>query len=231
MVNWASMNELILAGALFVIAHLGVSSTPLRGVLVRSISERGYLGVYSVLAVVTLVYLILTYNSSSHVEFLWPPQPALRGVAFAVMPIAFVFAFGGFLTKNPTAVGQEGQVKTVGQGAGLLRITRHPFQWAVVLWAIVHILANGDAASVIFFGSLGTLSLVGSFLIDLKKARTMGADWVPFAGATSNIPFVAILTSRNRFVMRELYAPIGVGLAAYVLVVWGHRYVSGVALF
>jgi uncharacterized membrane protein len=147
------------------------------------------------------------------------------------MPIAFIFALGGFLTRNPTAVGQEKQVKSVGQGAGLLRITRHPFQWAVVLWASVHIAANGDAASVIFFGSLGALSLIGSFLIDVKKARTMGPDWAAFAGATSNLPFLAILSSRNRLVMRELYAPIAVGFVAYVIVLWGHRYISGVALF
>src|SRR5262245_24903057 len=147
------------------------------------------------------------------------------------MPIAFIFALVGFLTRTPAAVGQEGQVKNVGQGAGLLRITRHPFQWSVVLWASVHIVANADAASLIFFGSLGLVSLIGSFLIDMKKARTMGADWAAFAGATSNVPFVAILRSRNPLVMRELYAPIGVGLVAYVLVLWGHRYISGVALF
>ena len=73
-------------------------------------------------------------------------------------------------------------MKQVGQGAGLLRITRHPFQWSVVLWAIGHIVANGDVASLLFFGSLGALSLWGSFLIDAKKARTMGADWTAFAG-------------------------------------------------
>ena len=231
MVNWANMEELIVAATLFVIAHEGVSSTPLRGVLVRRIGERGYLGLYSILAVITLVYLIITYNHASHAEFLWTPTPALRGIAFAAMPIAFIFALGGFLTRNPTAVGQEQQVKNVGQGAGLLRITRHPFQWSVVLWATAHIIANADAASLIFFGSLGFLSLIGTFLIDMKKARTMGSDWAPFAHATSNVPFLALLTSRNRLVMRELYAPIGVGLAAYVLVLWGHRYISGVALF
>ncbi len=91
------------------------------------------------------------------------------------MPIAFTFLLGGFMARNPTAVGQESQIATVGQGTGLVRITRHPFQWAVVLWSVAHIIANGDVASLLFFGSLGTLSLAGTFLIDMKKARTMGA--------------------------------------------------------
>lgn len=225
------MGELLLAGIVFVVAHLGVSSTSLRAVLVRTIGERAYLGVYSLLAAVTLVWLIVAYNHASHAEFLWLPSQAARSIPFIVMPIAFTFMLGGFMARNPTAVGQESQVRTVGQGTGLVRITRHPFQWSVVLWSVAHIIANGDVASLVFFGSLGTLSLAGSHLIDVKKARTIGADWGTFAAATSNIPFRAIVQGRNRLVLSELALPLIVGFAAYGLVIWGHAYVSGVALF
>ena len=53
------MGELALAGILFIGAHLGVSSTPLRASLVRTIGDRAYLGVYSLLAAVTLGFLII----------------------------------------------------------------------------------------------------------------------------------------------------------------------------
>ena len=221
------MGELALAGVLFIGAHLGVSSTPLRASLVRTIGDRAYLGLYSLLAAATLGFLIFAYGRASHADFLWLPTPALRAVPFVLMPIAFTFLLGGFMTRNPTAIGQEATVKQVGQGAGLLRITRHPFQWSVVLWAIGHIVANGDVASLLFFGSLGTLSLWGSFLIDAKKARTMGADWTAFAAATSNVPFLAIAQSRNRLAPGELALPLLVGFVAYGLVLWGHRFVSG----
>jgi uncharacterized membrane protein len=98
--NFGEMHELILAGALFLIAHLGISSTPLRGVLVRSMGERVYLGFYSTMAVVTLVYLILTYNGASHVQFLWLPNQSARLVALLIMPIAFILMLGGFLTRR-----------------------------------------------------------------------------------------------------------------------------------
>lgn len=222
------MGELLLAGAMFLGAHLGVSSTPLRGVLIRTIGERAYLGVYSLMAVVTLVYLIAVYNHSSHVEFLWLPTPALQGIAFLIMPFAFIFLLGAFLTPNPTAIGQESAMKVA--GAGLIRITRHPLQWAIVFWAIAHIIANGDLASLLFFGTLGTLSLAGAFLIDVKKARSMGEDWTSFASTTSNVPFVAIFQSRNRLVWREIMLPIVAGFGIYALVLWGHVWVSGVAL-
>jgi uncharacterized membrane protein len=228
---FAGLHELLFAGVLFVAAHLGISSTPLRDLLVRRLGQRGYLGLYSLIAVVTLVYLIMAFNGSSHAQFLWTPSPALRGLALLVMPVALVLLLGGFLVRNPTAVGQEAGLATIGEGSGLLRITRHPFQWSVVLWAGVHILANGDAASLVFFGSLGTLSLVGTFAIDAKKARAAGGDWAAFAKVTSNVPFAAILSGRSRLVVGELWLPLALGLVGYVVLLWGHVYVSGVALF
>jgi uncharacterized membrane protein len=224
------MGELAVAGILFIGAHLGVSSTPLRASLVGSMGDRAYLGVYSLMAAVTLGFLIFAYNRASHADFLWIPTPGLRMVPFVLMPIAFTFMLGGFMTRNPTAVGQEGTVKQVGQGAGLVRITRHPFQWSVVLWSIGHIVANGDVASLLFFGSLGTLSLWGTFLIDSKKARTMGTDWTAFAAHTSNVPFAAIIQGRNRLVAGELVGPIVAGLAVYAAAMWGHRWLAGVPL-
>lgn len=225
------MGELVLAGALFVATHLGISSTPLRGMLARSIGERAYRGVYSVVAFATLIYLVMTFNGTPQFDYLWGPDPALRWVPLIVMPIALVFMLGGFLTRNPTAVGQEAQIKIVGEGTGMVRITRHPFQWAVVMWAVAHIIASGDTTSLVFFGSLGLVSFFGTFLMDRKKARSLGADWAAFAKATSNVPFAAIVGGRNRLVVGELWQPVVIGVAAYALLLWGHEFISGVALF
>ncbi|NJN51738.1 MAG: NnrU family protein, partial [Gammaproteobacteria bacterium] len=118
----------------------------------------------------------------------------------------------------------------IGEGSGLVRITRHPFQWAVVLWSASHIVAGGDSDSLVFFGSFGAVSLFGTFLMDRKKARQLGPDWQSFANATSNIPFAAIIAGRNRLVVKELWQPVVVGLAGYALLLWGHEFVSGVPL-
>lgn len=225
------MSHLALAGILFLLTHLGISSTPARGLLLGSLGERGYQALYSIIAAVTLVYFVMVFIGTSHTEFLWAPSLTLRWVALVLMAVAFVLLLGGFMTRNPTAVGQEGTIKEVGEGAGLVRITRHPFQWSVVIWAVAHVLANGDAASLIFFGLLGLVSLLGTFLIDRKKAVTMGEDWAPFAQATSNIPFGAILSGRNRIVIGELWMPVLVGGLGYALVLWLHEWISGVALF
>jgi uncharacterized membrane protein len=227
----AHVGALIVAAGLFLGTHLGISSTPLRATLVRSTGERGYLGIYSLIAVTTLGFLIYAFNRVPHTQFLWAPSVFGRTLAMIVMPFAFVFLLGGFMTRNPTAVGQEKTAAAVGQGQGVLRITRHPFQWAVVLWAFVHVVANGDAASLFFFGSLGLVSLIGTMLMDRKKAITLGAAWPAFAAATSNVPFLAIVQRRNRLVLAELVLPIVVAVGLSALVVWGHRWVSGVSLF
>ncbi|NJN51962.1 MAG: NnrU protein, partial [Gammaproteobacteria bacterium] len=139
------MSELLLVAAvLFVVTHLGISSTPLRATLVKAIGERGYLGLYSLIAFATIIFLVIVFNRAPQAQFLWGPDVALRWVPLLLLPLAFVFMLGGFLTRNPTAVGQEAQVKVIGEGSGLVRITRHPFQWAVVLWSASHIVAGGD---------------------------------------------------------------------------------------
>ena len=223
--------ELLLAAIVFVATHLGLSSTGLRGVLVGAVGERGFLALYSIVAAVAIAWLVIAFRASDATTPIWGPDARLRWVAFALMPIAFVSLVGGFLVRNPTAVGQEGQVQAAGEGAGMVRITRHPFQWAVVLWAIAHIVANGNVASLLLFGSFGVVSLAGTFLIDRKKAARLGAAWQPFATATSNVPFAAIIAGRNRLVLRELALPIVLGLVLYAIVLlWAHRWLGGVPL-
>lgn len=225
------MGALMLAGLLFVATHLGISSTGLRGWLVSRVGQGAYLGLYSLIAAVTLGFLIFAYNSAPPAELLWAPSVALRWVALLLMPVAMILMLGGFFAPNPTGVGMEGKITSVGDGVGMTRITRHPLQWSFVLWAVVHVLANGDLRSLVLFAAIGTVSLFGSMLMDRKKAATLGEDWARYAAATSNLPFAAIVSGRNRLVASELVVPVLVGLAGYGLALWGHEWLSGVPLF
>jgi uncharacterized membrane protein len=104
---------------------------------------------------------------------------------------------------------------------GIVRITRHPFLWGVALWALVHLIVNGDLASLIVFGSLFVLALGGTASIDAKRRRIFGEDWSRFAQTTSNVPFAAILAGRNQ--LRRALSEIGIvrpviAMAAYALI-------------
>lgn len=225
------MLQTLLAGLIFVGAHLGISSTSLRPRLVAAVGERAYQGIFSLVALITIVLLIWTYGEAPRYDYLWLPDPRLYWVPKILMAVAFIAMIGGFMVKNPTAVGMEGILEDPEQrdhvAKGLLRITRHPFQWSVVLWSTSHIVANGDTVSVVFFAAFGVLSLLGTVAIDRKKAAALGENWAHFAAVTSNLPFAAVLSGRNRLVLKELAGPIIAGLVIYALVFWGHQWVSG----
>jgi uncharacterized membrane protein len=227
------MASMLLAGALFLGTHLGISSTPLRGWLVGMLGERGFLGVYSLLAFASLGLMIWLYNDLPRLEYLWLPSPELYVLTKSVMPLALILAVGGFMVPNPTNVGAERLLEGGGGSElarGVTRITRHPFQWGVVIWALAHTGANGDEISVPFFLTFAILAGAGTVLIDRKRRVRLGADWQPYAGSTSNLPFLAIVQGRNRLVLGELWLPIVAGLVVYALLLWGHPWLSGVRI-
>ena len=227
------MTEMMVAALIWVITHLGISSTPLRKTLVGALGEKGYLGLYSLVALAAFAYLIWTYTSVPRFDYLWMPNPDLYWVAKITMPVAFVLLVGGFMVKNPTNVGMsiDSSEQAVEMAKGVTRITRHPLQWAIILWAIGHIVANGDYVSVIFFGSFLALSLLGSFLMDKKKADTMGEGWAAYAKVTSNIPFAAILSGRTRMELKELGLPVAAGLLVHVAASYFHESYTGTVIF
>ncbi len=200
-----------LATAAFIATHF-VSSTPVRPALVRAIGEWPYRGLYSLVAFATLGWMIWAYNRAPY-EPLWT---GLRHLPSAVMPFAFILLASG-VARNPTAVGAEKLLESAEPARGMIRITRHPVMWAIVLWSLAHVLARGDVKSLIFFGGLFVTAALGTALIDRKKKPYPG--WAKFEAATSSIPFAAVAQGRNRIVWREigLLGPLlGLGLFAVV---------------
>jgi uncharacterized membrane protein len=123
---------------------------------------------------------------------------------------------------------QAAALKADEPARGILRVTRHPIMWGVILWAAVHILARGDLASLVFFGGFLVLAALGTVLIDARKADTLGEDWKRFADVTSNVPFGAIVNGRNRFRFREIgWKRVGAGLALYLGLLAAHPYLFG----
>lgn len=219
------MTKLFIAAAAFLAAHY-VSSTPLRARLVGALGTNGYLVLYSAIAFATLGGMVWAYYRAPFVG-LWH-VPALRYAPLAVMPIAMVLIVCGLLTRNPTLVGAERLLRTDEPARGILRVTRHPLMWGIALWAGSHILARGDAASAVFFGSFLVLALTGTILIDRRKRAALGADWQRFASATSNVPFAAIAAGGNRFSASEVgWGRFLAGLALYALVLWLHPALFG----
>ena len=221
------MISLAAAAVFFVGIHLFIAGTRLRDSLVSSIGEIPYLGVFSLLSFAGIWWLSSARSSAGMIS-LWGSPDAFAPVAYVLMLVAFVMVVVGLTTKSPTAMGGEAELDSEEPVRGILRITRHPFLWGVALWALTHVIANGDLASLIFFGALGGLALAGPASIDAKRARKHGERWERFAAASSNLPFAAIASGRNRLVLGELGLPqTAAALVAYGLVLYFHGSIFG----
>jgi len=223
------MELLAIAALAFLATHIGISSTPLRGVLFSSLGERTYQGLYSLVAVATLGLMIYAYGSVSHHDYIWHPSRGLHLAASGLMLVSSVLLAMGLLSKNPTSVGMGSAVRQ--EIAGIFRITRHPVQWAFLLWAIAHVLANGDVATLILAGTIGLVSGFGMLAIDARRRRDADADWQAFYQTTSLIPFAALLAGRTRLALGDLnWLAFAAGLGLYAAFYWLHGWIAGVPL-
>ncbi len=214
------MTSLLAATALFLLMHF-VPSTPLRGALVKAMGEWPYRGLYSTVALAALAWMIVAYGAAPR-EPLWA---GLRWLPIVVMPLAFVLIACGYW-RNPTMVGADDLLKSDDPARGIIRITRHPLMWGIMLWAGAHVLARGDLKSVIFFGGFLLLAGLGTLAIDRRKKTD--PDFARFAAVTSNLPFLAIARGRNRLAWGEIgwLRPL-IGLAAFAAFFLGHAWMFG----
>ena len=222
------MVSLALAALAFLGIHLGVSGTALRNRAVAAIGLRGYMLTFSVASVGAIIWLVSAYQAAPYVPT-WGQLQVWKPVMIALMLPAFLLVVIGLSTPNPTAVAQEGLVDRAPQG--VVRITRHPFLTGVALWSGLHLIGNGDVASLLFFAALAITAVLGTVSIDAKRRRALGDKaWDAFASRTSIVPFAAILAGRNSFDMREMgwWRPAA-GIVAYALMLGGHAHIVGVS--
>jgi uncharacterized membrane protein len=218
------MTLLILAAALWVFVHVGISGTRLRDAAVASLGEKRFMLAFSLGSVVAIVLLVLAWRGAE-TTFLWAAPAWLRWILAALMLPAFVL-FMASHKRNPTAVGNKGLGE---EPRGIQRVTRHPMLMSFALWGLVHVLGNGDSASLVFFGAFLVTAVAGMPSIDAKLARRHGAAWEGFAAKTSIIPFGAILAGRNRLVLSEIgWMPPVVGFVLWAAMLHFHRSFFGV---
>ena len=214
------MKFLVLASAAFVLTHL-VSGTPLRAKLVALFGEWPYRGLYSAAAFVTLAAMIWAYTVAPR-ELLWH---GWRLAPLIVMPFALVLVVAGY-GRNPTMVGADRLLQSEDPARGMIRITRHPIMWGIMLWALAHIAARGDVKSLVFFGAFLLVAALGTLSLDRRKRAD--PNWPRFAAASSHVPFVAIAQGRNRLVWREIGWPRPlIALALFLVLLVVHPWLFG----
>jgi uncharacterized membrane protein len=222
---------LLLAVAAFVGGHFVLSSVAVREPLIKTFGLNGFRVLYSVFAAATLAWVVVAYRAAPHVE-LWPATAGLRHLPLMVMPFACIFVVAGVTTASVTMFAGERHAEGPRPVWGIATVTRHPVLWGIGLWAVAHLIANGDLASVTLFGGLAVLAFGGMPHIDYRRRTVMGAAWGPVALTTSVIPFLAAIQGRTKID----WAGIGIwrvlgGVALYLALATTHGGAIGVNPF
>jgi uncharacterized membrane protein len=220
------MPQLILAALAWIFMHLGLAGTAWREAVVQRIGEQWFRGVFSVLSILVLVFLVRAFGAAP-TTLLWVAPDWLRWLLVLVMLPAFVLLVGSLSGPNPTMIGSEGNDQPP---RGVSRVTRHPMLWSFAIWAAVHILGNGDTAAIVFFGAFLVTALAGMPSIDAKLARRDNNTWQAVSAVTSIVPFAAIAQGRNRLVPNEIgwRTPV-IAVVAWIVILLVHPGLFGVA--
>ncbi|HYD30209.1 MAG TPA: NnrU family protein [Azospirillaceae bacterium] len=222
------MVPLVAAAAFWIALHLLIAG-PLRPALAGRLGEKGFQAVFSILSLIGLVALVLAYRAAPFVP-VWEPGRVAVHAAMTLVLVAFLLLVYAVSPSNPTSTAAGVQPAGELPVTGITRITRHPMLWAFTLWAVAHLLANGDLGGILLFGSVLVTALNGMVSIDRKRARRFGATWDAFAARTSRLPFAAILGGRNQLKLGEMSViRLVMGMVLFAAFLHLHRTLFGVS--
>jgi len=212
---------------LFVASHLILSSARLRPALVSRFGEQGYRGIYSLVALATLIPLALEFARHKHMgAMLWylRGDAPLRWLAWLMMLTALVFFVAGFITPNPGTIGAPADTSV----RGILKLTRHPSFVGFILFGAAHVLMNGWSGDVLFFATFCVLGVLGGIHQDRRKIREVGEPYRRFFEQTSFIPGAALISGRQTWSREDTpWAAIALGASVTILIVIFHPYLFG----
>ena len=220
------MALLALAGFAFLALH-AVPATALRPKLVAALGEKGYLGLYSLLALTILILWTRAFAGAPVDAPLWA-FPAWWPWLKAVLLLFAAFLFvAGVSTTDPLAPAAPGKPapERPGTPKGIHTITRHPFLWSAGIWGVLHLISQPNLRGLFFYGLFALLAFGGAKLIDIRKAAQFGEAWKPFAAQTSYLPFLALAEGRATLNCADIgWKRIGAAVAVWAGFLYLHAW-------
>ncbi len=184
------MTLLVFGMLLFIAIHMLPASPVFRAGLVIRLGELPYKGVFALISALALVMIVMGKAQAPEVP-LWTPPSWGRSFTAPLVLMAFILVISAYLPSN------------------LRRLTPHPMLGGVILWALGHLLANGDQASAILFGGFALYSVVA-----IASANRRGAT-----------------RSHSKKAWYWDLLVVLIGCSTWTVVLMFHRSLFGVALF
>lgn len=194
------MMLLVVGLALFFLIHLVPAAPELRRGLANRFGENAYKAFFAVVSFAGLALIVVGYHKMQIMPGknprLWNAEGMVwtRHLAMTLMLPAIILLVAAYIPSR---------IRT---------LAKHPMLAAVKLWALAHLIANGDLASHVLFGSFLVWAIFDR--ISVKKRAALGPLGAAKGGMGGDIAVVAIGA-----------------IVYYVLLKWGHVYITGVPLF
>jgi uncharacterized membrane protein len=167
---------LVIGLAVFLGAHVFVSQRAARAALIARIGEWPYKGLFSLISLLGLVLIVwgFAHYRAEGLIHVWSPPTWMRHVTAALVWPAAILVTAAYIPGD------------------LKRTLKHPMLAGIKLWALAHLLSNGDLGGIILFGSILAWAVFDR--ITLKRRTDPGAPPIPVGGRRNDIIAVVVGT-------------------------------------
>ena len=223
------MTMLAIAALFFLAIHI-VPATPLRGLAVAALGEGPYLGIFSLVSILSILWWVRSFENAPYEAGLWSYAQWWPWLKAAILLFAFVLFVAGVSSPNPTLPNAGKLLDRPGVGQGIFAITRHPLMWAFGLWGIAHFISQPNWRGFWFFGVFAITAIGGAILQEGRKARQYDASWRNFTAKTSFLPLLALLQGRASLRMADIgWWRMGLAVLLWAAILHLHPLLFGAA--
>jgi len=168
------LGVMILGLALFFGVHVLTTQRDLRAQLIAKAGESVYKIGYALVSFAGLALIVwgfADYRATGWID-VWSPPTAFKHITVALMLPAVILVVASYV---------RGRIYTT---------LKHPMLAGIKLWAVAHLLANGDLGSIILFGSFLAWAVFDR--ISLKRRTDSGAPPIPVGGPGNDLIAIAV---------------------------------------
>jgi uncharacterized membrane protein len=187
---------MILGLALFTAPHVVVARRDARAALIGRIGEGAYKGLFSLISIVGVILIgwgFARYRAAGYIP-VWDPPGWTRHVVVTLMWPAIILIVAAYIPGN------------------IKRTLKHPMLAGTKLWAVAHLIANGDLGSIILFA--GILGWAVFDRISLKRRTDPGGPPIPLGGWRNDI--IAIVVGTLVYLaLGFVFHPLVIGVPAF----------------
>jgi uncharacterized membrane protein len=165
---------MILGLVLFLGAHVFTTRREARARAIASMGEGRYKVTYALISAAGLALIVWGFAHYRATEWwpIWTPPKSLKHLNVLLMLPAVILVAASYIR-------------------GRIYVTlKHPMLAGVKLWALGHLLANGDLGGIILFGSFLAWAVYDR--ISLKRRTDAGAPPIPIGGIGNDLIAVAV---------------------------------------